>query len=123
MHLVKIVGLALLLTALTALLIREALRRYLVRYEYRIDSFSVIGPFGRQLFQIRQSEIESLGRLSAIEYPTDAKNWPRNPFAPRVVIRARMVRRPVVVTWEGLPIAGLVPDGLKQRSPKRPKRR
>jgi hypothetical protein len=123
MHLAKILGLALLLLAFAALLIRDIVRRYLVRYEYRIDSFSVIGPFGRQLFQIRQSEIESLGRLSLMARPADAKHWPRNPFAPRVVIRARMVRRPVVITWEGLPIAGLVPEGLKQRSPKRPKRR
>lgn len=123
MHLAKLLGCGLLLMALAAVLVREALRRYLVRYEYRIDSFSVIGPFGRQLFQIRQSEIVSLGRLSLTERPADAKNWPRNPLAPRVVIRARMVRRPVVITWEGLPIAGLVPEGLKERSPKRRKRR
>ena len=119
----KILGLCLLSVALAALLIREAIRRILIRYEYRIDSFSVTGPFGRQLFQIRQSEIESIERLSPMRRPAAAKNWPRNPLAPRVVIHARMVRRPVVVTWEGLPIAGLVPEGLKQRSPKRPKRR
>ena len=123
MHLTKLLAFGLLLVLLAVLFIREFLRRYLVRYEYRIDSFSVIPPFGRQLFQIRQSEIESLGRLSPIDHPSDAKSWPRNPLAPRVVIRARMVRRPVVITWEGLPIAGLVPEGLKQRSPKRPKRR
>ena len=123
MHQAKLLGLGLLMVAIAALLIREALKRYLIHYEYRIDSFSVIGPFGRQLFQIRQSEIESLGRLSPMQRPAGAKNWPRNPLAPSLVIRARMVRRPVVISWEGLPIAGLVPEGLKQRSPRRPKRR
>jgi hypothetical protein len=33
-----------------------------------------------------------------------------------VVLRARLVRRPVVISWEGRPIAGLTPPGLKQRS-------
>ena len=58
MHLAKLLVFVLLLAVLAALLVREALRRYLIHYEYRINSFSVIGPFGRQLFQIRQSEIE-----------------------------------------------------------------
>lgn len=123
MHLAKLLVAGLVGLALGLLIAREAVRRFMVRYEYRIDSFSVLGPFGRQLFQIRQSEIESLTRLRPLQHPGDAKTWPRSAFAPRVVIRARMVRRPVVVSWEGRSIAGLTPQGLKQRSPKAPKRR
>jgi hypothetical protein len=102
---------------------REAFRRFFVRYEYRFDSFSVLGPFGRQLFQIRQSEIESLTPARLGERLGEARTWPRSQFAPKVVIRARMARRPVVISWEGLPIAGLTPQGFKQRSPSRGKRR
>ncbi len=123
MHLAKLIGLGVLATAFLVLLVREILRRCLVRYEYRIDSFSVLGPFGRQLFQIRQSEIESLTRVRFLERLGDAKRWPRSPFAPRVVLRARLVRRPVVISWEGRPIAGLTPQGLKQRSRGAAKRR
>jgi hypothetical protein len=110
-------------TAVLVLLVRETVRRALVRYEYHIDSFSVLGPFGRQLFQIRQSEIESLTRYRPLQRLGEAKRWPRSPFAPRVVIRARMVRKPIVISWEGRPIAGLTPEGLKQRSPRSAKRR
>ncbi len=99
------------------LIVREVTRRFLVRYEYRIDSFSVLGPFGRQLFQIRRSEIDSLGPLRLSDRLVETRNWPRSQFSRKIVIRAHMARRPVVISWEGKPIAGLMPDGLKQHSP------
>ena len=95
---------------------RELWRRFRFRYEYRFDSFSVLGPFGRQLFQIRQSEIESLTPARSIDSFGAARRWSRSQFGPRVVIRA-MSRRPVIVSWEGKPIAGLTPEGFTLSSP------
>ena len=123
MHMATLIALSVAGTAAVLVAAREAGRRFFVRYEYRFDSFSVLGPFGRQLFQIRQSEIESLEPARLGQRLGEAKTWPRSQFAPRVVIRARMVRKPIVISWEGLPIAGLTPEGLKQRSPKPGKRR
>jgi hypothetical protein len=101
---------------LAVVIAREGALRFLVRYEYRFDSFSVLGPFGRQRFQIRQNEIVSLTPVRADAPHGGAKRWSRTQFKPQVVIRARMVAEPVVVSWEGEPIAGLTPEGLKLRS-------
>ncbi len=98
---------------LALILLREAFLRFRVRYEYRWDSFSVRGPFGRQLFQIRQSEIESLEPARITDTGLGAKRFYRSLFGRRIVIRARMVRTPVIISWEGQPIAGLTPEGLK----------
>jgi hypothetical protein len=126
MNLRELIGLGVLIVLLVFLVAREIARRVGVHYEYRWDSFAIRGLFGRQLFQIRQSEIESLEAMGLAERVTGrvgVRFWPRTHFGPRVMIKARMTRRPVVISWEGEAIAGLVPPGLKLRSPSAPKRR
>jgi hypothetical protein len=126
MNLRELIAIGALALLLTLLLAREIARRVGVHYEYRWDSFAIRGLFGRQLFQIRQSEIESLTAVGLGQRVTGrvgVRFWPRTHFGPRVLIRARMTRRPVVISWEGEAIAGLVPEGLKLRSPNDPKRR
>jgi hypothetical protein len=106
--------------------LREAQRRLCIHYEYRWDSFAIRGLFGRQLFQIRQNEIDSLKVQGIGHRLTDrfvARFLPRSHFGSRVVIRATAMRHPVVISWEGQPIAGLTPEGLKPRSPGEAKHR
>ena len=102
---------------------REMKRRFFVRYEYRYDSFSVLGPMGRQLFQIRQSEIESISPARMSDNLGEVKRWPRSQFGRKLVIKARSIRRPIIISWEGKPIAGLLPEGFKPSSRKSAKRR
>ena len=113
------VGLSVFSALVVLLLLREIVLRFRLRYEYRWDSFSVLGPFGRQLFQIRQSEIESIKPARLTDGAIGAKRFNRSQFGRKIVIRARMVRTPVVISWEGEPIAGLAPEGLKPRPPRR----
>jgi hypothetical protein len=104
--------------------IREFVGRSFIDYEYRWDSFAIRGIGGRQLFQIRQSEIESLEVLGlADRFTSGARFQTRTQLGKRVLIRAKFVRTPTVISWEGKPIAGLTPPGLKLRSPNRSKRR
>ena len=120
MHLRELVGLTAGAAVVALFVLREARRRLCIHYEYRWDSFAIRGLFGRQLFQIRRNEIASLkveGLGARITDRFGSRFWPRSQFGPRVIIRAVMTRRPVVVTWEGQPIAGLTPEGLKPRSP------
>ena len=123
MHPALMAGLGIASLGLTVIAAREGVLRFLVRYEYRFDSFSVLGPFGRQRFQIRQNEIESVTPARVGDLAGGSRRWSRTQFKPKVVIRARMVREPVVVSWEGEPIAGLTPEGLKLRSRTAGKRR
>jgi|GEM_PF-3518523 hypothetical protein len=119
----KTIALACLGALLIFVLVREIVSRILIRYEYRFDSFSIQGLFGRQLFQIRQSEIESLAPARFGQDLAGSRRWARSQFGRRIVIRARLVRKPIVITWEGEPIAGLTPEGMKLRRGKAAKPR
>jgi hypothetical protein len=100
-----------------ALLIREIVRRLSREYEYRFDSFAVRGWGGRQLFQIRRGEISALEPLTLAEGLLQRwimRRLVRSSLARKVVIRSRIAHmKPVVVSWEGRPIAGLIPQGIK----------
>ena len=102
-----------------ALAVREIWRRLGRRYEYRWETFAVRDAGGRQLLHIRQSEIQSIDPLplkDRINRFGRFKRLSRNGFAPQVVIHSKVAHaRPVVVSWEGRPIAGLTPEGCKQR--------
>ena len=106
---------AILLMALLVVL-REVLRRARVTYEYRWETFAVRGPGGRQLLHIRQTEIESLQRLTWPERLSGYgrfKYLARSTFGPRVVIRSKVAHTiPYVISWEGRAIAGLTPEGF-----------
>jgi hypothetical protein len=106
---------AVVLLALLVVL-REVLRRTRMTYEYRWETFAVRGPGGRQLLHIRQTEIESLERLTLPERLSGYgrfKHLTRSTFGPRVVIRSKVAHTiPYVVSWEGRAIAGLTPKGL-----------
>ena len=98
---------------------RELLRRILVSYEYRWETFAVRGPGGRQMLHIRRSEIVSIRPLTFGDRWTHLGRFKwlvRSGFRPKVVIRSNIVRaKPVVVSWEGRLIAGIQPDGCKLR--------
>lgn len=110
-------GAAALVVAL--LVTRELWRRLRLRYEYRWETFAVRGRRGRQLLHIRQSEIQSIEPLQIKDRIVRFGRWrrlARTSFAPQVVIHSKVAQaRPVVVSWEGQPIAGLMPDGCKLR--------
>ncbi|MDB5458538.1 MAG: hypothetical protein JWO72_279 [Caulobacteraceae bacterium] len=105
--------------ALLALLlvVREILRRARLKYEYRWETFAVRGGAGRQLLHIRQTEIESLERLTLggrLAGFGRFKQLSRRTFGPRVVIRSRVAHTiPIVISWEGQAIAGLTPAGFR----------
>jgi hypothetical protein len=98
---------------------REVSRRLGLRYEYRWETFAVRSPGGRQLLHIRQSEIQSIEPLQLKDRIWRAggfKRLSRTSLAPQVVIRSTVAHaRPVVVSWEGRPIAGLQPQGCRLR--------
>jgi len=106
---------AVVLLALLVVL-REIVRRARLKYEYRWETFAVRGVGGRQLLHIRQTEIESLKRLEFKERLAGYgrfKQLSRRTFGPRVVIRSKVAHTiPIVISWEGRAIAGLVPEGL-----------
>lgn len=101
------------------LALREVWRRVDVRYEYRWESFAVRNAHGRQLLHIRKSEIQSIELLPIKDRLVrfgGLKRLARTSFAPQVVIRSKVAQaRPVIVSWEGKPIAGLSPEGYKLR--------
>lgn len=101
------------------LALREVWRRVDVRYEYRWESFAVRNAHGRQLLHIRKSEIQSIEPLPIKDRFVRfgrLKRLARTSFAPQVVIHSKVAHaRPVVVSWEGQPIAGLSPEGYKRR--------
>lgn len=107
---------AVVLLALIVVL-REIVRRARLRYEYRWETFAVRGAGGRQLLHIRQTEVESLERLTFKERLAGYgrfKQMARRTFGPRVVIRSKVAHTiPIVISWEGRAIAGLTPAGLK----------
>jgi hypothetical protein len=74
---------------------------------------------GRQLLHIRQSEIQSIEPLQIKDRIVRFGRWKRlarTSFAPQVVIRSKVAHaRPVVVSWEGQPIAGIMPEGCRAR--------
>jgi hypothetical protein len=98
---------------------REAWRRLRLRYEYRWETFAIRSARGRQLLHIRQSEIQSIEPLQIKDRIVRFGRWKRlarTSFARQVVIRSKVAHaRPVVVSWEGQPIAGLRPEGYKLR--------
>ena len=98
-------------------MLREVLRRARLTYEYRWETFAVRGPGGRQLLHIRKTEIQSLRPLKLQErWVADGrfKQLSRRSFGPRVVIYSKVAHTiPIVISWEGRPIAGLAPKGFK----------
>lgn len=108
------------------LIIREVSRRLGLRYEYRWETFAVRTASGRQLLHIRKSEIESIEALPAKDRLLRLggfKRLPRTSLAPQVVIRSKVPKaRPVIVSWEGRPIAGVTPEGYHTR-PEEPGRK
>lgn len=106
-------------TAAACLVMRECLRRFQIRYEYRWETFAVRGPGGRQLLHIRQTEIESIRPLTREDRMLGLgrfKRLARTSLAPKVVIRSTIAHaKPVIVSWEGRAIAGLAPQGYKLR--------
>jgi hypothetical protein len=101
------------------LVLRELFRRVRLSYEYRYQTFAVRGPRGRQLLHIRQHEIESLTPLTLKERLSGFgafKEMSRSSFGRKIVIRSNIARAtPVIVSWEGRAIAGLMPDGFEPR--------
>ena len=101
------------------LVVREVSRRLGLRYEYRWETFAIRSAGGRQLLHIRQSEIHSIEPLrlkDRIWRLGGFKRLSRTSLAPQVVIRSTVAHaRPVVVSWEGRPIAGLRPQGYRLR--------
>jgi hypothetical protein len=101
------------------LIIRELWRRLRIRYEYRWETFAVRGG-GRQLLHIRRTEIRAIEPLSLKDRVFGLgrfKRLSRTSFGPQVVIRSTVVRaKPVIVSWEGRPIAGITPEGYRLRS-------
>jgi hypothetical protein len=108
--------------ALVALLLvlREVLRRARLKYEYRWETFAVRGPGGRQLLHIRQTEIQSVARLTLWKSVTGIgrlKHMSRRTFGPKVIIHSKVAHTtPYVVSWEGKAIAGLTPRGLRLKA-------
>jgi hypothetical protein len=102
------------------LVLREIWRPFGLRYEYRWETFAVRDTRGRQLLHIRKSEIQSIEPLPVkdrIARFGRLKRLSRSGFARQVVIRSTVAHaRPVVVSWEGRPIAGVTPDGYRLRS-------
>jgi len=102
------------------LVLREMFRRARIQYEYRWETFAVREGRSRQLLHIRQSEIESLTRMTVLERFAGFgrfKQLSRGAFGPRVVIHSKVAHTvPYVVSWEGRAIAGLTPVGLKLRA-------
>ncbi len=105
--------------AIAFLVVREISRRLGLRYEYRWETFAVRTPRGRQLLHIRKSEIHSIEPLplkDRIWRVGGFKRLSRTSLARQVVIRSTVAHaRPVVVSWEGRPIAGVEPQGCKLR--------
>lgn len=101
------------------LIAREVWRRLRLRYEYRWETFAVRGPRGRQLLHIRRSEIRCIEPLSLKDRIWRAggfKRLGRTSFGRQVVIRSTVAQaRPVIVSWEGRPIAGVMPEGCRLR--------
>lgn len=91
-----------------------------MRYEYRWETFAVRDPGGRQLLHIRKSEIRSIEPLlfkDRIARFGRLKRLARSGFQRQVVIYSTVAHaRPVVVSWEGRPIAGVTPEGYKLRA-------
>jgi hypothetical protein len=102
------------------LVLREMFRRARIQYEYRWETFAVREGRSRQLLHIRQSEIESLTRMTVSERLAGFgrfKQLSRSTIGPRVVIHSKVAHTvPYVVSWEGRAIAGLTPVGLKLRA-------
>jgi hypothetical protein len=104
----------------SVLIIRELWRRLRIQYEYRWETFAVRGPRGRQLLHIRRTEIRAIEPLSLKDRFFGLgrfKRLARTSFGSLVVIRSTVAHaKPVIVSWEGRPIAGVTPDGYKLRS-------
>ncbi len=102
------------------LVLREILRRARIKYEYRWETFAVRAGGHRQLLHIRQSEIESIARMTLGQRLAGFgrfKQLSRSTFGPRVVIYSKVAHTtPYVISWEGRAIAGLTPKGLKLRA-------
>ena len=101
------------------LIIREIWRRFGIQYEYRWETFAIRGSGGRQLLHIRRTEIRAVERLSLKDRILGLgrfKRLSRSSLGPQVVIHSTVPRAtPVIVSWEGRPIAGVTPEGYKQR--------
>lgn len=101
------------------LIVREVSRRFGLRYEYRWETFAVRGTRGRQLLHIRRTEIRAVEPLSLKDRILGMgrfKHLSRTSLGPQVVIHSTVPRAtPVIVSWEGRPIAGVTPDGYKLR--------
>lgn len=101
------------------LIIRELWRRFGIRYEYRWETFAVRGSRGRQMLHIRRTEIRAIEPLSLKDRILGLgrfKHLSRTSLGPQVVIHSTVPRAtPVIVSWEGRPIAGVTPDGYKLR--------
>jgi hypothetical protein len=101
------------------LVLREIIRRARIQYEYRWETFAVRSAGGRQLLHIRQTEIESVARMTPAERLAGFgrfRQLSRSTFGPRVVIHSKVAHTtPYVISWEGRAIAGLTPKGLKLR--------
>ncbi len=113
---IVLAALAVLLAALAAIVFW---RRIGVRYDYRWDSFAIHSLSQRQLFQIRQNEIEQIRRPNLRDWFRSSATlvrYPRRALARSVVItpKSRSLK-PVLVSWEGEPIAGLVPKGFRTK--------
>jgi hypothetical protein len=101
------------------LIIREIWRRLGIQYEYRWETFAVRGTRGRQLLHIRRTEIRAVEPLPLRDRVLGLRRFrhlSRTSLGPQVVIHSTVARAtPVIVSWEGRPIAGVTPDGYKLR--------